>query len=49
VDKGTLRWICVVAGLVLACLWLVTVLTSGPVLDWVPPSAVVALGAALAL
>jgi hypothetical protein len=49
VDRGTLRWICVVTGLVLAALWLVTVLTSGTVLDWVPPSAVVALGAALAL
>jgi uncharacterized membrane protein YesL len=49
VDRAFFRWICVVAGIVLAVLWLVAVLTGGPVLDWVPPSSVVALGAALAL
>ena len=39
-DRATLRWICVIAGLVLAV---------GPGLDWVPPSSVVALSLALAL
>ena len=48
-DRATLRWICVIAGLVLAVLWLVTVLAGGPGLDWVPPSSVVALSLALAL
>ena len=48
-DRGTLSWIAIVTGLVLGCLWLVSVLAGGPVLDWVPPASVVALGAGLAL
>jgi uncharacterized membrane protein YesL len=48
-DRGTLRWLAAIAGLVLAGLWLILVLTGSPVLGWVPPSAAVALGVALCL
>lgn len=48
-DRALLRWICVIAGLVLAALWLIAVLAGTPSLDWVPPSATVAIALAVAL
>jgi hypothetical protein len=49
VDRGLLRWICVVVGLVLAFLWLYTEVTGGAVVGWVPPASVIALALAAAL
>jgi hypothetical protein len=49
VDRNLLRWIAIVAGLVLAGLWLFLVLAGLAVLAWVPPSAAVALALGLAL
>lgn len=48
-DRGMLRWICVVAGLILSGLWLFVVLASTGLPDWVPPSAAFALAVAAAL
>lgn len=49
-DRALLRWICVIAGLILALLWLLAVVVAGfSAPAWVPPSAVVALAVAMVL
>ena len=49
-DRTLLRWICVIAGLILALVWLLAVVATGfSVPPWVPPSAVVALAVAMVL
>jgi hypothetical protein len=48
-DRGTLRWILLIAALILAGLWLFTVLLSDPSVAWVPPGSVLTLAVAVAL
>lgn len=48
-DRVFFRWLCAIAGLVLAGIWLIMTVTGGPVLDWIPPASVLALGVAVAL
>lgn len=48
-DRALLRWITVVAALVLSGLWLFLVLAGLAVLAWIPPCAAFALALAAAL
>jgi hypothetical protein len=48
-DRGLLRWIAIIAGLLLSGLWLFLVVAGLQVLDWIPPSAACAVAVGLAL
>lgn len=49
-DRAFFRWICVIAGLILALAWLLSATVAGfAAPSWVAPSAVVALAVAMVL
>lgn len=49
-DRSFLRWVCVIAALLFALLWLASVVVTGfAAPTWIPPSCAVALALAAAL
>ena len=49
-DRGLIRWTCVVAAVILAVVWLLSALATGfAAPSWVAPASVVALCAAIAI
>jgi hypothetical protein len=50
VDRALIRWICIIAAIILAFAWLLSALATGfAAPSWVAPASVVALCAAIAI
>jgi hypothetical protein len=49
-DRSFFRWVCIIAALLLALIWLLSVASTGfSVPSWVPPSGLLALALAVAI